>query len=98
MRMFIETIVHSTAVATEPKDLEKGLGFVLVLQVSKKIGDVVVPDYIKCKSKVKIDPSPENQLLEVEVFNIAGQGSGNFGGKVQTYYRIIRKAELGGKK
>ncbi len=98
MRMFIETIVHSSAVASEPKDLEKGLGFILVLQVSKKIGEVVVPDFIKCKSKVKIDPSPDNQLLEVEVFNIAGQGSGQFGGKVQTYYRILRKAELGGKK
>lgn len=98
MRIFIETIVHSSSVATEPKDIEKGLGFILVLQVSKKIGDVVVPDYIKCKSKVKVDPSPDNQLLEVEVFNIAGQGSGQFGGKVQTYYRILRKAELGGKK
>ncbi len=98
MRMFIETIVHSVAVATEPKDLEKGLGFILVLQVSKKIGDVVVPDYIKTKSKIRIDPSPDNQLLEVEVFNIAGQGGGQFGGKVQTYYRIIRKAEFGGKK
>lgn len=98
MRMFIETKVHSSSVATEPKDLEKGLGFILVLETTKKIGDVVVPDYIKCKSKVKIDPSPENQLLEVEVFNISGQGSGQFGGKVQTYYRIIRKAEFGGKK
>ncbi len=36
MRMFIETVVHSTGVTTEPKDLEKGLGFVLVLQVQKK--------------------------------------------------------------
>lgn len=94
MRIFIETKVHSSSVATEPKDLEKGLGFVCVIESTQRLADVVVPLFIKCKSKVKIDPSPDSQLLEVEVFNIGGPN----GGKVQTYYRIIRKAEFGGKK
>lgn len=93
MRIFIETKVHSSSVATEPKDLEKGLGFICVIESTQKLADVVVPLFIKCKSKVKIDPSPDNQLLEVEMFNISQNG-----GRPQTYYRILRKAELGGKK
>ncbi len=78
--------------ATEPKDLEKGLGFIAVLEATKRIGDIVVPDFIKCKSAIKLDAG--EQLLEVEVFNISGSN----GGRPQTYYRILRKAELGGKK
>ena len=78
--------------ATEPKDLEKGLGFIAVLEATKRIGEIVVPDFIKCKSAIKLEAG--EQLLEVEVFNISGQN----GGRVQTYYRILRKAELGGKK
>ena len=55
----------------------------------------MVPEFIKTKSAIKLEPSPEPQLLEVEIFNINGQG----GGRVQTYYRIIRKADFtGGKK
>jgi hypothetical protein len=92
MRTFIHAKVHSTGVANDPKDLEKGVGFFCILEATKKIGDVVVPEYIKCKSKIALDVG--EQLLEVEVFNIGGPN----GGKVQTYYRIIRKAELGGKK
>lgn len=92
MKHFILTKVHSSSVATEPKDLEKGLGFVCVLEATKRISDIVVPDFIKCKSAVKLEAG--EHLLEVEVFNI-GQPNG---GKVQTYYRIVRKAELGGKK
>ena len=92
MKHFILTKVHSSSVATEPKDLEKGLGFIAVLEATKRIGVIVVPDFIKCKSVIKLEAG--EQLLEVEVFNI-GQPNG---GKVQTYYRIVRKAELGGKK
>lgn len=92
MKHFILTKVHSSSVATEPKDLEKGLGFVCVCESTKKIGEVVVPDFIKCKSAIKLEAG--EHLLEVEIFNIGQQG----GGKVQTYYRIVRKAELGGKK
>ncbi len=92
MKHFILTKVHSSSVATEPKDLQKGLEYVCVLEGTKKIGDVVVPDFIKCKSAIKLEAG--EHLLEVEVFNI-GQPNG---GKVQTYYRIVRKAELGGKK
>ena len=92
MKHFILTKVHSSSVATEPKDLEKGLGFIAILESVKRIGDSVVPDFIKCKSAVKLEAG--EHLLEVEIFNI---GSPN-GGKVQTYYRILRKADLGGKK
>jgi hypothetical protein len=92
MKHFILTKVHSSTVASDPKDLEKGLGFIAVLEATKRIGEVVVPDFIKCKSAIKLETG--EHLLEVEVFNI---GSPN-GGKVQTYYRILRKADLGGKK
>lgn len=93
MKHFILTKVHSTAVATEPKDLEKGLGYICVLESSKRIADITVPDFIKCKSAIKLEAG--EHLLEVEVFNIGGPSTG---GKVQTYYRIVRKAELAGKK
>lgn len=92
MKHFILTKVHSSSVATEPKDLEKGLGFICVLEGTKRLGEVIVPDFIKCKSAIKLEVG--EQLLEVEVFNIGGQN----GGKVQTYYRVVRRAELGGKK
>jgi len=92
MRHLVLAKVHSSSVATEPKDLEKGLGFLCVLESSKWLTDVVVPDFIKCKSAIKLEAG--EHLLEVEVFNIGGQN----GGKVQTYYRIIRKSDLGGKK
>ncbi len=92
MKHFILTKIHSSSVATEPKDLEKGLGFIAVLEATKRIGDIVVPDFIKCKSAIKLEAG--EQLLEVEVFNISGSN----GGRPQTYYRILRKAELGGKK
>lgn len=94
MKQFILAKVFSCNASNEPKDLEKGLTQVVVLEATKKIGDVVVPDFLKTKSMIKLDPSPEPQLLEVEVFNINGQN----GGRVQTYYRIIRKADFGGKK
>ena len=67
MKHFILTKVHSSSVATEPKDLEKGLGFIAVLEATKRIGDIVVPDFIKCKSAIKLEAG--EQLLEVEVFN-----------------------------
>lgn len=94
MKHFILTKVHSCSANNEPKDLEKGLSHIVVLEATKRIGDVVVPDFIKVKSALKVDPSADPQLFEVEVFNIGGAN----GGRVQTYYRIIRKAELGGKK
>lgn len=92
MKHFILTKVHSCSANNEPKDLEKGLTHIVVLEATKRIGDVVVPDYIKCKSATKLEAG--EHFLEVEVFNIAGQG----GGRVQTYYRILKKAELGSKK
>lgn len=92
MRTFIQAKVHSTGVANDPKDLEKGLGYFCIVESTKRINDMLVPEYIKCKSKIALEVG--EQLLEVEVFNIGGPN----GGKVQTYYRIIRKAELGGKK
>jgi hypothetical protein len=92
MKSFILTKVHSTSVASDPKDLEKGLGFIVVLEATKKIGDVVVPDFIKCKSAVKLEPG--EHLLEVVIYNIGSPT----GGKVQTYYHIIRKSDFGGKK
>lgn len=94
MKHFILTKVHSCSANNEPRDLEKGLTHIVVLEATKRIGDIVVPDFLKTKSAIKIEPSPEPQLLEVEVFNIGGQN----GGKVQTYYRIVRKSDLGGKK
>lgn len=50
-----------------------------------------MPDFIKCKSAVKLEAG--EHLLEVEVFNISQSG-----GRPQTYYRIVRKADFGGKK
>lgn len=95
MKHFILTKIYSCGVNNEPKDLEKGLNFIVVLEATKRIGEMVVPEFIKTKSAIKLEPNQEPQLLEVEIFNINGQG----GGRVQTYYRIIRKAELaGGKK
>ena len=95
MKTFIYAKVHSCSGNNDPKDLAKGLTYLVVIESTKKLADTIVPDFIKTKSAIKVDPSPEPQLLEVEVFNISGQG----GGKVQTYYRILRKAELaGGKK
>lgn len=32
-----------------------------------QVEDTIVPDFIKTKSAIKVDPSPEPQLLEVEV-------------------------------
>ena len=95
MKTFIYAKVHACSGNSDPKDLAKGLTHLVVAESTKKLADTIVPDFIKMKSAIKVDPSPEPQLLEVEVFNISGQG----GGKVQTYYRILRKAELaGGKK
>lgn len=92
MKNFILTHVHSCSPSNEPKDLAKGLTHIVVLESTKRIGDILVPDFIKSKSAVKLEVG--EHLLEVEVFNIGGQS----GGKVQTYYRILRKADLGGKK
>ncbi len=94
MKHFILTKVASVSAIVEPKDLEKGLTHTVVLESTKRIGDIVVPDFIKSKSMLKLEVSAELQLLEVEIFNISGPN----GGKVQTYYRVIRKADLGGKK
>lgn len=91
MKHFILAKIHSAGVATDPKDLEKGLGFIVVVESSKKIADSIVPDFIKCKSAVKLEAG--EHLLEVEVFNISQNG-----GRPQTYYRIVRKADFGGKK
>ena len=66
MKHFILTKVHSSSVATEPKDLEKGLGFIAVLEATKRIGDIVVPDFIKCKSAIKLDAG--EQLLEAKTY------------------------------
>lgn len=92
MKHFIQAKVHSCAANSEPKDLEKGLANIVVLEATKRIGEVIVPDFIKCKSAIKLEAG--EQLLEVEVFNIAQPG----GGRVQTYYRILRKADFGSKK
>ncbi len=92
MKHFILTKVHSCSANNEPKDLEKGLTHLVVLEATKRIGDVVVPDFIKAKSALKLEPG--EHLLEVEIFNIAGQA----GARVQTYYRILRKGDFGGKK
>lgn len=91
MKHFILTKVHSSSVATEPKDLERGLGFIAVIESTQKLGEAVVPLFIKCKSAIKLEAG--EHLLEVEVFNISQNGA-----RPQTYYRILRKAELGGKK
>lgn len=92
MRHFLLTRVHSSVGATEPNDLQKGLGFNVILESTTRLSGVEVPLFIKCKSRVDLDEG--EQLLEVEVFNIGGTG----GGKVQTYYRIIRKVDLSGVK
>lgn len=94
MKHFILTKVYSCGVNNEPKDLEKGLNFIVVAESIKRIGEMQVPEFIKMKSAIKLEPSQEPQLLEVEIFNINGQG----GARVQTYYRIIRKSELIGVK
>lgn len=92
MRNFILTRVHSSMDATEPKDLEKGLRYVAILESTTRMNGIEVPLFIKCKSRVDLEEG--EQLLEVEIFNISGTG----GGKVQTYYRIIRKVDLSGVK
>ncbi|MBX7231021.1 MAG: hypothetical protein K1X29_02945 [Bdellovibrionales bacterium] len=48
---FILTKVQSSSVATEPKDLEKGLGFVAVIESTQRLGDVVVPLSIKLSKR-----------------------------------------------
>ena len=87
MKTFIYAKVHACSGNNDPKDLAKGLTHLVVIESSKKLADTIVPDFIKTKSAIKVDPSPEPQLLEVEVFNISGQGGG---GKVQTYYCPVR--------
>jgi hypothetical protein len=95
MKNLILAKVFSCNPSNDPKDLAKGLSHIVVVEGSKRIGDSVVPDYIKAKSLVALTPSTtEAQLLEVEMFNIGGQN----GGRVQTYYRIIRKSDIGSKK
>lgn len=90
MRTFILTKIHSCSANTEPKDLEKGLTHIVVLEATKRIGDVVVPDFVKAKSMLKLDTSDVEQLFEVEIFNIGDKS----GGPVKSYYRILRKGEL----
>lgn len=92
MKNFILTRVHSSMDATEPKDLEKGLRYVVILESSTRMNGVEVPLFIKSKSRVDLEEG--EQLLEVEIFNIGNSG----GGKIQTYYRIIRKVDLSGVK
>lgn len=72
--------------ATEPKDLEKGLKWIVILESEKKITDTLTaPDYQRCKSLQNI-PVGEH-LLEVEQFHIAD------GRMVKTYTRILKKVE-----
>lgn len=92
MKKFILVKVHSCAASMVPEDLAKGLTHVLVLESSKKIGEDTVPDFVKAKSMIKVESG--EHLLEVEIFNIGSKE----GGKVQTYYRVLRKSDIGGKK
>ncbi len=74
MKQFILAKVHSCSANLEPKDLEKGLTHIVVIEATKRIADVVVPDFLKCKSLTKLEPG--ETLLEVEMFNIAPPGGG----------------------
>lgn len=95
MKNLILTKVHSCSANNEPKDLAKGITHNLVIETTKKLGDLIVPDFIKVKSLVKVEPNNEPQLLEVDIFNISAKETEY----VQTYYRVLRKADLaGGKK
>ena len=95
MKHLIMAKVFSCTPSNDPKDLQKGLSHVIVIEGSKRIGEAVVPDYIKAKSAVALTPSTtEPQLLEVLMFHIGGQN----GARVQTYYRIICKSDIGSKK
>ena len=67
MKHFILTKVHSSSVATEPKDLEKGLGFIAVLEATKRIGDIVVPDFTmsgKTSSLPNVGPGLVEELIQ----------------------------------
>lgn len=81
MRTFILTKIYSCSANTEPKDLEKGLNHIVVLEATKKVADLVLPDFLKAKSLVKLDSSDQEQLLEVEIFNIGDKS----GGPVKSY-------------
>lgn len=97
MKHLIMAKVFSCIPSNDPKDLPKGITHVVVIEGTKRISgsDTIVPDYIKAKSLVALTPSTtEPQLLEVEMFHIGGQN----GARVQTYYRILRKSDIGSKK
>lgn len=101
MKTFILTRVHSCVENDDPKDLAKGVTHILVLETTKQIGKMEVPDFIKAKAITKIDPTNEPELFEALIFNITPQDGGKDGGKkkTETYYRILRKANFaGGKK
>ena len=89
--MKIQTLIRAKVVecnpATEAKDLEKGLKFVVVLESEKNVTPTLKsPEFIKAKSLIELKPG--EHLLEVDVFNIAQPNS-----KPVTYYRITKKVE-----
>lgn len=75
--------------ATEQKDLDKGLKFVVVVESEKEMTKTLkVPDFIKCKSMVELKAG--EHTLEVEIFEIPQENA-----KPKTYYRILKKIEAG---
>ena len=83
---YIKAKVVECAPATEPKDIEKNLKWVVILEGEKKITETLTaPDFQRCKSLQNI-PVGEH-LLEVEQFHIAD------GRAVKSYTRILKKVE-----
>lgn len=96
MKTFILTKVHSCFETDDAKDLAKGVTHIVILETTKLIKNAEVPDFIKAKAITKFEPTNEQELFEVMIFNIPPE---NGKGKAQTYYRLIRKANFtGGKK
>jgi hypothetical protein len=83
---YIKAKVVECVPATEPKDLEKNLKWVVVLESERKITNTLkAPDFIRAKSLQSI-PLGEH-LLEVEQFHIAD------GRAVKSYTRILKRIE-----
>jgi hypothetical protein len=83
---YIKAKVVECAPATEPKDIEKGLKWIVILESEKKITSTLnAPEFIRAKSLQSI-PAGEH-LLEVEQFHIAD------GRAVKSYTRILKRVE-----
>jgi hypothetical protein len=84
---YIKAKVVECVPATEPKDLEKNLKWVVILESEKNITKTLTaPEYIRAKSLQNI-PVGEH-LLEVEQFHIAD------GRAVKSYTRILKRVEV----